>query len=97
MTGSVVPVAHAAVVQVAIDSSADATHRQGVLNELVIPELRALSGFVRGVWLDDGAGTGTCMVVFESEEAAQAGLALLTRPGGPPVLRAGVQTVDAEA
>ncbi len=97
MTGSVVSVAHAAVVQVAIDSSADATHRQGILNELVIPEVQALSGFVRGVWLDDGAGTGTCVVVFGRAEDARAGLALLTRPGGPPVLRAGVQTVDAEA
>ena len=87
----------AAVVQVAIDPGSDATHRHGILNELVIPEVKALPGFVRGVWLHDGEGTGTCVVVFENKEDARAGLAVLTRPGGPRLLGSGLHEVDAEA
>jgi hypothetical protein len=90
-------VAHAAVVQVAIDPDSDVAHRHGILDEFVIPEVRALPGFTRGVWLNDGDGTGTCVVVFGTEEEARAGLALLSRPGGPPVTGSGVHEVEAEA
>jgi hypothetical protein len=82
---------------VAIDPSSGGAHRQAILGEFVIPELRALPGFVRAVWLNDRAGTGTCMVVFESEDAAKAGLAVLTRPGGPPVVSSGLHEVEAQA
>jgi hypothetical protein len=90
-------VAHAAVVQVAIDAGSDPAHRQGILDDLVIPEVKSSPGFVRGLWLHDGNGTGTCIVVYESEEEARAGLALLTRPGGPPVTGTGLHEVGAEA
>ncbi len=85
------------MVQVAIDAGSDATHRHGILNDVVIPEVKALPGFVRGLWLHDRQGTATCVVVFESEEDARAGLEVLTRPGGPPLLGSGLHEVDAEA
>ena len=85
------------MVQVAIDPDSDPAHRRGILNEFVIPEVKALPGFARGVWLNDGDGTGTCVVVFGTEEEARAGLALLTRPGGPPVTGSGVHVVEAES
>lgn len=85
------------MVQVAIDPHSGVAHRHEILDEFVIPEVRALPGFTRGVWLNDGNGTGTCVVVFGSEEEARAGLALLTRPGGPPVTGAAVHEVEAEA
>jgi hypothetical protein len=85
------------VVRVAIDPGSDAAHRHEILHELVIPDVKALPGFVRGVWLHDGEGTGTCVVLFESKEDARAGLAALTRPGGPPLLDSGLHEVDAEA
>lgn len=87
----------AAVVRVAIDPASDPAHRHGILNDVVIPEVKALPGFVRGMWLHDREGTGTCVAVFESEEEARAGLAVLTRPGGPPLLGSGLHEVDAEA
>jgi hypothetical protein len=90
-------VAHAAVVQAAIDPDSDVAHRHAILDAFVIPEVRALPGFTRGVWLKDGDGTGTCVVVFGIGDEARAGLALLTRPGGPPVTGAGVHEVEAES
>jgi Mg/Co/Ni transporter MgtE len=39
-------VAHAAVVQVAIDPASDAAHRHGILNDPVVPEVTSLLGFV---------------------------------------------------
>ncbi len=89
--------AYAAVVEVVIDPGADAAHRHGVLSEYVVPEVEALPGFVRALWLNDGSGTGTCIVVFDTEQDAAGGLAVLTRDGGPPTRRAGVHEVEAEA
>jgi hypothetical protein len=47
--------------------------------------------------MNDGAGAGTCVVVCSTEDAARAALEVLTREGGPPVIRAGVHKVEAEA
>jgi hypothetical protein len=89
--------AHAAVVEVSIDPTSDVAHRHGILEEFVVPEVRALPGFRRGLWMNDGAGTGTCVVVCSTEDAARATLEVLTREGGPPVIRAGVLEVELEA
>ena len=89
--------AHAAVVEVSIDPASDVAHRHGILEELVVPELRAMPGFRRGLWMNDGAGTGTCVVVCSTDEAARAVLEVLTREGGPPVIRSGVHEVEIEA
>ena len=88
---------YAAVVEVSLDPSANAAHRRSILETFVVPEVKALPGFVRAVWLHDGRVTGTCVVVCATDEAAQAALDVLTRKGGPPVIRAGVHQVEAEA
>jgi hypothetical protein len=88
--------AYAAVVRIAIDPDSDPAHRHGILEEFVIPELRALPGYRKCLWLADGAGIGTCVVVFDDAEGARAGLEVLTREGGPPTLAAGIHEVEAE-
>ena len=87
---------HAALVEVVLPPTSDAAHRNEILEAFVLPEIRALPGFVRGVWMNDGAGTGTCVVVCATEDAARAALDVLTRAGGPPVLRSGIHEVEAE-
>lgn len=89
--------AHAAVIQVSIDPSSDIEHRQAVLNEFVIPEARALPGYQRGMWMNDGAGTGTCVVVFDTEDHAKSAVPVLTPAVGPPVISSGVHKVEIEA
>jgi hypothetical protein len=90
-------VAYAAVIQVKIDSDSDRQHRHSILNDFVIPESRALPGFQKGMWMNDGSGTGTCIVVFDTQENATAAIAPLTPAGGPPVIRSDVHEVEAEA
>lgn len=88
---------HAVVVQVRIEPGSDLEHRHAILRDFVIPEVRALPGFLKGSWLNDGAGVGTCIVVFDGEENAQAAVAALTPANGPAVLSAGVSAVEIEA
>ena len=92
MSGS----AYAAVVEIVIEPDSDPAHRHGVLNEFVLPELRALPGYVKSLWLHDGGGAGTCIVVFEEAAQARAGLDVLTRDGGPSAVRAGIHEVELE-
>jgi hypothetical protein len=87
---------HAVVVQVRIEAGSDFEHRRAVLNEFVVPEVRALPGFRRGSWLNDGAGTGTCIVVFDSEDSARAAVGALTPANGPAVLSVGISAVEIE-
>ena len=89
--------AHAVVVQVRIAPDSDIEHRRGVLNDFVIPQVRTLPGFRNATWMNDGAGVGTCIVVFDSEENARAAVAPLTPPSGPAVISAGVHAVELEA
>jgi hypothetical protein len=88
--------AHAAVVQITLESGSDRTHRHRVLEEFVLPELRTLPGYRRSLWLTDGEHTGTCVVVFDTAVQARAGLEVLTREGGPPTESAGIHEVEAE-
>jgi hypothetical protein len=90
-------VTYAAVIQVKIDPDSDREHRHSILNDLVIPEARALPGFEKGMWINDGSGTGTCIVVFDTEEHATAAIVPLTPAGGPPVLHSDVHEVEVEA
>jgi len=86
--------AHAVVIQVKIDPNSDREHRHSILNEFVVPEAKALPGFEQGIWMNDGAGTGTCVVVFDTEDHATAAIGPLTRPGGPPIISSGVHNVE---
>ncbi len=88
--------AYAAVIQVRIDPDSDREHRHSILNEFVAPEVRALPGFQRGMWMNDGSGTGTCIVVFDTEEHAVSAIVSLTPGGGPQVLSSSIQEVEVE-
>ncbi len=87
---------HAVLIQVKLDPSSDIAHRHAILNDFVVPEVKALSGFQRGMWMHDDAGTGTCVVAFDSEANARAAVGALTPVGGPPVLSTTVCRVEIE-
>jgi hypothetical protein len=70
------------VIRVQIDANSDTTHRHAILNDAVIPEVKALSGFQAETWMNDGVGTGMCIVVFDNDEHARAAMISLTAPGG---------------
>jgi hypothetical protein len=55
-----------------------------VLREQIVPRASQAPGFVSGYWLlSEDKGRGTSVLVFESEEAAQA-VARRIRSEGPP-------------
>jgi hypothetical protein len=88
---------HAVLVQVKLDPNSDVEHRHGILNDFVIPEARALPGFRKGTWMNDGAGTGTCIVVFDTEDNAKSAVNPPTPANGPAVISSGVYQVEIEA
>ena len=47
--------------------------------------------------MNDGVGTGMCMVVFDTEDDAKAAVTALTPPGGPAVISSGIYNVEIEA
>ena len=59
--------AHAVVIHVKIDPDSDREHRHSIVKDFILPQARALPGFGKGIWINDGAGTGTCVVVFDTE------------------------------
>jgi hypothetical protein len=88
--------AHAVVIQVKLDPDSDREHRHSILNDFILPEARALPGFEKGIWMNDGVGTGTCVVVFDSESHAKAAVDPLTPEGDPPIITCGVHEVEVE-
>ena len=60
---------HAVVADVSIS---DFEQSQRELRERVVPVVSQAPGFVSGVWLAHGEGKGHSVVVFETEEAANA-------------------------
>jgi hypothetical protein len=88
---------HAVVIEVQLDPDGDRGHRHTILHDIVIPEAKALPGYQRGTWMNDGAGSGTCIVVFDTEEKARAAVGPLTPAAGPPVVSCGVYEVEIEA
>lgn len=58
---------HAVLVKVTLSDNADPT----ILREQVVPKVKELPGFVAGYWTR-GDGIGRSMVVFDSEQNAQA-------------------------
>lgn len=88
---------YAAVVQVKIDPGSDAEHRHSVLTQFVVPAVTALPGFRSGMWLNDGQGTGTCVVRFDTGAQAERALEVLASENGPPVIQAWTCEVELEA
>jgi Protein of unknown function (DUF3240) len=60
---------HAVVVSVTIN---DPDAAVGELNDQVVPQVSQLPGFVAGYWVRMADGHGKSILVFESEEQAQA-------------------------
>ena len=61
---------HAVVVKVSIN---DFTSAHKGLTETVVPRVAGAPGFVTGYWTRSADGTsGTSMIVFDSEDAAEA-------------------------
>jgi hypothetical protein len=89
-------VSYAAVIEVRIDPDSDREHRHSILHDFVIPEARGLPGFEKGMWMNDGSGTGTCIVVFDTEAHATAAIVPPTPAGGPQVIRSNVHEVEVE-
>ena len=89
--------AYAVVIQVELDPASDREHRTTILNDFVLPQTKALPGFEKGIWMNDGAGTGTCVVIFDSDVQAQNAMDSLKPAGGPPILASGVHEVELEA
>ncbi len=88
--------AHAVVIQVKIDPDSDREHRHSILNDFILPGACALPGFEKGIWMNDGAGIGTCVVVFDTELHAKNAIHPLTPTGGPPIIASGVHEVEVE-
>ncbi len=89
--------AYAALVQVKIEPRSDVGHRRSILTEFVVPEVSTLRGFKSAIWLNDGAGTGTCVAQFETQEDAERALEVLAPSNGPDVIHVGTCEVELEA
>ena len=74
--------AYAAMIKVGIDPDPDRALRHSILNNFVVPEVKALPGFPKGIWMNDGGGIGTCIDVFDTEEHAMGAIVSLTPGGG---------------
>ena len=61
---------HGVVVKATIH---DVEQARNFLRQEAIPRLRQAPGFVTAHWVRIGENSGTSMLIFESEEAAQAG------------------------
>jgi hypothetical protein len=89
--------AHAVVMQVNLEGF-DPAAGQKMLEEMVIPNAKSQPGFQSGTWLRAADGTGTGIVVFDTEANAQkAEPALQPPPDGPKVLSCAVFSIEAEA
>ena len=81
---------HAVVIRSKIHDREEATN---FLKEQAIPRFKQAPGFVGGQWVRLEGGSGTGMVTFESEEAAQAAMELL-RNNPPPETAVTIDTVE---
>ncbi|MDQ1747152.1 MAG: hypothetical protein QOD07_1415 [Frankiaceae bacterium] len=89
--------AHAVVLRVKLPGTGDTAEGLQMLNEVVVPQAKSQPGFQRGAWMNnDGNGLG--VVIFDTEENAQAAKDVLKPPpGGPELVSADVYEVGAEA
>ena len=71
---------HAVVVRVTINDFDGAQH---ALEEQVVPRASGAPGFVAGYWTRGEDGNGMSMIVFESEDAANAAAQMIQSQGSP--------------
>jgi hypothetical protein len=89
------PAMHAVVTRVNIGG--DAGNAQEVLGEQVVPRISSVPGFVAGYWVRLAEDRGASVVVFESEEAANAAREQVQPPPGVTIESAEVGEVVAHA
>ncbi len=75
---------HAAVFTVKIH---DRSAAEAGLREQVVPSAKAAPGFVAGYWLDRGNDIGMAVVIFDTQENAQAWVDGPAPPGDAPITR----------
>ena len=81
-----------------IEPGSDVGHRRSILTEFVVPEVSSLRVFKLGIpRLNDGAGTGTCVAEFQTQEDAERALEVLAPSNGPDVIHVGTCEVELEA
>ncbi len=69
-----------------------------MLDDAVIPHVKALPGFQRGTWMNNAEMVGTAVVVFDTEEHANSAVAQVQPPpGGPTVIDCAVFEIAREA
>ena len=89
--------AHALVLQVRLADGGESEEGLRMLREQVVPQAKAQPGFQKGTWMNDGAN-GMGVVVFDSQENAEAASeSLKPPPGGPELLSSVIYRVGAEA
>jgi heme-degrading monooxygenase HmoA len=81
---------YAAVFNVKIN---DRSAAEAGLREQVVPSAKAAPGFVAGYWLDRENDRGMAVVMFDSQENAQAWVDAPVPPGAAPVTREGSEVV----
>lgn len=86
--------AHAVDMQVKLDPNSDMEHRHAILRDNVIPEVKALPGFLKESWMNDGVGIGTCAIVFDTKDQARATVTPMSPAGGPLLINSGVFEVE---
>lgn len=64
----------------------------GMVRDRVAPQVSAAQGFVSALWMSDRAGRTLNVLVFESEEAANAALEAARNAPRPPFMH--VESVD---
>ena len=88
--------AYAVLMQVKL--AGDPVEGLKLLHEVVVPQAKSQPGFQRGTWMRNQEGTGTGIIVFDSEDNAKAAeKALQPPPGGPTPISSTVFSIEAEA
>jgi hypothetical protein len=71
----------------------DRSAAEAGLREQVVPGAKAAPGFLAGYWLDRGNDRGTSVVLFDSEENAQAWANGPAPPADAPITPEGFEVV----
>jgi heme-degrading monooxygenase HmoA len=85
---------HAAIFNVTIKDRAAA---EAGLREQVVPGATESPGFVAGYWLDRGNDRGMAVVLFDTQENAQAWVDSPGPPGDAPITRDSSEVVEVVA
>ena len=91
------PAVYAVVLRVLLDMNTSREHRQSMIEKYLVPEYRDLPGFHMATWMNDGDGTGLCVIEFDSEEHARDAVPAVTPHGGPEFVEWGVYSVEFKA